>query len=72
LVEVIDDRYNRRSTLIATQTPVDEWHPRLGDPDLADAILDRLAHNAYRIHLAGDSQRKTRSPLSNTSSSDTR
>ena len=69
LVELLDDRYNRRSTIVATQVPVSDWHGRLTDPDLADAILDRLSHNAHRIHLKGESQRKTRSPLANPSTS---
>ncbi len=43
--------------------PVEDWHARLGDPTLADAILDRLVHNAYRLQLKGDSQRKARSSL---------
>jgi DNA replication protein DnaC len=71
LVEVLDDRYNRRSTLVATQVPVQDWHSRLHDPDLADAILDRLTHNAYRLELQGESQRKTRSRLPNPGTSST-
>lgn len=63
LLEVLDDRHARSSTLIATQVPVEDWHSRLPDPTLADAILDRLVHNAYRIQLKGESQRKLRSPL---------
>ncbi|MCO5296820.1 MAG: ATP-binding protein, partial [Fimbriimonadaceae bacterium] len=52
-----------KATLLATQIPVEEWHSRLGDPTLADAILDRLVHNANRIDLKGESQRKARSSL---------
>lgn len=63
LLEVLDDRYGRRSTLLSGQVPVNEWHSRFPDPTLADAILDRLVHNAYRLELRGESQRKTRSPL---------
>ena len=63
LLEVLDDRYGRRSTLLAGQVPVADWHSRFPDPTLADAILDRLVHNAYRLELKGESQRKTRSPL---------
>jgi DNA replication protein DnaC len=63
LLEVLDDRYGRRSTLLAGQVPVAEWHSRFPDPTLADAILDRLVHNAYRLELKGESQRKARSPL---------
>lgn len=69
LVEVLDDRYNRHSTLIASQVPISEWHSKLTDPDVADAILDRLAHNAYLVEMRGESQRKTRSPLPNSVSS---
>ena len=63
LLEVLDDRYGRRSTLFAGQVPVDQWHSRFPDPTLADALLDRIVHNAYRLELRGESQRKTRSPL---------
>jgi DNA replication protein DnaC len=63
LAEILDDRYRRASTLLATQVPVSEWHGRLGGQDAADGILDRFIHNAYRLDLKGDSQRKLRSPL---------
>ncbi len=63
LLEIIDDRYGRSSTLVATQVPVEDWHARLPDPTLGDAILDRLIHNAYRLELQGESMRKTYSPL---------
>jgi len=58
LLEILDDRYDKKSTLITSQLPVDQWHAYLGDPTLADAILDRLVHNAYRLTLKGDSMRK--------------
>ena len=58
LLEVLDDRHDRRSTLITSQLPVDHWHKIICDPTLADAILDRLVHNAYRITLKGESMRK--------------
>ena len=58
LFEVIEDRYDRGSTLIAAQLPVKHWHETIGDPTLADAILDRLIHNAYTISLKGESMRK--------------
>lgn len=58
LMEVIDDRHGRASTIIATQVPVDGWHAMIGDPTYADAILDRLVHNAYRIELRGESMRR--------------
>ena len=57
LLEILDDRYDKASTLITSQLPVDRWHNYLGDPTLADAILDRLIHNAHRIQLSGDSMR---------------
>jgi len=63
LLELLDDRYATRSTLITSQLPVDKWHEYLNDPTLADAILDRFIHNAHRLDLKGDSMRKTRSQL---------
>jgi DNA replication protein DnaC len=57
-LEICDDRYNRRSTIITSQLPVEKWHAQIGDPTLADSILDRLVHNAYRIELSGESIRK--------------
>jgi DNA replication protein DnaC len=62
LLEILDDRYDRRSTLITSQLPVDQWHTYLGDRTVADAILDRLVHNSYRLVLKGESMRKRRSP----------
>ena len=58
LLEILDDRYDRRSTLITSQLPIDQWHAYLGDRTLADAILDRLVHNAHRLKLKGPSRRK--------------
>jgi DNA replication protein DnaC len=63
LLEILDDRYGRSSTLVATQVPVAEWHSRFPDPTIADAILDRLVHNAYRLALQGESRRKVDSAL---------
>ena len=60
LFEIIEDRYDRRSTLVAGQLPVKHWHEVIGDPTLADAILDRLIHNAHNITLKGESMRKKR------------
>lgn len=60
LMEVIDDRHQRGSTLLATQIPLERWHDQIGDPTYADAILDRLVHNAYRIELRGPSVRQRR------------
>ena len=61
LLEIIEDRYDAGSILMTSQVPVDRWYEIIGDPTLADAILDRLVHNAYRIELTGDSLRKRRS-----------
>jgi len=63
LLEIIEDRYDRRSTLVTSQLPVKHWHDILAEPTLADAILDRLVHNAYKIELKGDSMRKSRSKI---------
>ncbi len=60
LLEVFDDRFGKTATLIVSQVPVADWHARFPDPTLADAILDRTIHNAYRLALLGDSQRKLR------------
>lgn len=60
-LEICDDRYNRRSTILSSQLPVGSWHPQIGDPTVADSILDRLVHNAYRIELSGESIRKEKS-----------
>ena len=59
LMEIIEDRYGLRSTLIASQLPIEHWHDYVGDATLADAILDRLLHNAQRLLLDGESMRKT-------------
>lgn len=58
LLEIIDDRFDRSSTIITSQLPVDQWHRYLDDPTLADAILDRVVHNAYRLELKGESMRR--------------
>jgi len=65
LLEVLDDRFGHSSTLLASQVPVADWHLRIPDPTLADAILDRLVHNAQRLELKGESQRKLRANRSN-------
>ena len=57
-LEVCDDRYGRRSTVLSSQLPVESWHAQIGDPTIADSILDRLVHNAYRIEMNGESMRK--------------
>jgi DNA replication protein DnaC len=60
-LEILEDRYGRRSTIVTSQIPVDRWHSVIADPTYADAILDRLIHNAHRIELTGESLRRTRS-----------
>lgn len=62
-LEIMDDRYGKQSTLVTAQIPVADWHQQIQEPTIADAILDRLVHNAYRINLEGDSQRKRRSTI---------
>ncbi len=57
-LEVCDDRYQRRSLILTSQMPVAHWHEQIGDPTIADSILDRLLHNAYRLELKGESMRK--------------
>jgi len=63
LLEILEDRHGFRSTLITSQLPVDHWHEIIADPTIADAILDRLVHNAYRITLKGESMRKKKTQL---------
>ena len=58
LLEVLEDRHDQRATIVTSQLPVEHWHEAIGDSTLADAILDRLVHNAYKIALKGDSMRK--------------
>ena len=58
LLELLDDRVGTRSTLLTSQLPIEHWHEYIGDPTLADAILDRLLHSAHKIHLEGESMRK--------------
>src|SRR6516225_84048 len=62
LLEIVEDRYGRGATLITSQIPVDRWHDLIGEPTLADAILDRIVHNAHRLQLSGDSLRKQKAP----------
>ncbi len=66
LLEILDDRYNVRSTMVTSQFPVENWYDLLADPTLADAILDRLVHNAYKLNLKGESMRKTKRTLTQT------
>ena len=70
LLEVLEDRHGSRSTVATSQLPIDEWHAVIGDPTLADAILDRLVHNAYKINLRGESMRKGNAKLTRTTGSE--
>jgi DNA replication protein DnaC len=57
-MEIVEDRHGRGSTLITSQLPLDKWHDIIGEPTFADAILDRIVHNSYRLELEGPSMRK--------------
>src|SRR6202161_4495140 len=59
-LEICDDRYQHRSTILTSQMPVALWHEQIGDPSIADSLMDRLVHNAHRIELKGESIRKKR------------
>jgi len=63
LLEILEDRYAARSTVVTSQLPIEKWHDLIGEPTFADAILDRLVHNAYKLKLKGGSLRKKKSPL---------
>jgi DNA replication protein DnaC len=63
LLEILDDRHNKCSTVVTSQIPVKLWHDTLNDKTLADAILDRLIHNAHRLEMKGESMRKKQSTL---------
>lgn len=58
ILEVLDDRYAQHSTIVTSQLPIDAWHDHIGDPSLADAVLDRLVHNAHKVAMTGPSKRK--------------
>jgi DNA replication protein DnaC len=60
--EICEDRYKARSTILTSQMPVSRWHEQIGDPTIADGILDRLVHNAHRIEMRGESMRKKQNP----------
>jgi DNA replication protein DnaC len=64
LLELLEDRYDKSATIVTSQLPIDRWHAYLGDPTLADAILDRLVHNAHRVVLKGESMRARRGQTS--------
>jgi DNA replication protein DnaC len=63
LLEIVEERYDRKATIVTSQLPVKAWHAAMQDPTLADAILDRLVHNAYKLELKGESMRRKRSML---------
>jgi DNA replication protein DnaC len=63
LLEILEDRHGKKSTLVTSQIPIKNWHQTLGDPTLADAILDRLVHDAYKISLKGESMRKQKKKI---------
>lgn len=63
ILEIVEDRYNTRSTILTSQIPIDQWHEQIGDPTSADSILDRLVHNAYRLDLKGESMRKVKAAI---------
>ena len=63
LLEILEDRNGLKSTIVTSQLPVEAWHEYIGDPTLADAILDRLVHSAYKINSKGESMRKKNSTL---------
>ncbi len=63
ILEILEDRYNTSSTLITSQIPINKWHDTIGDPTLADAILDRVVHNAHKISLNGESVRKSKANI---------
>ena len=65
LLELVEERYDRRSTLMASQVPTDHWHDIIGDPTIADAILDRLIHNAHKLKLKGETRRKPKEETNN-------
>ena len=62
LLEIVEDRHERGAILITSQVPIERWHDIIANPTLADAVLDRIVHNAHRITLFGHSLRKTRMP----------
>lgn len=66
LLDVLEDRHDRGSTIITSQLPTQHWHEVIGDPTLADAILDRLLHNAHKLVLKGESMRKKKTRIANT------
>ena len=70
LLELLEDRYDTRATIVTSQFPVEHWYEAIGDPTLADAILDRLVHNAYKLLLKGESMRKRKASLTTQTASE--
>ncbi len=70
ILEIFEDRYNHGSIMVATQIPVEEWHEQFANPTFADAIMDRIVHNAYRLELKGESMRKRKSNLTHSGHSE--
>jgi DNA replication protein DnaC len=66
VLEILEDRHGSHSTLVTSQLPLDQWHANICDATLADAIMDRLVHNAYKINLTGESLRKKQANLTTT------
>jgi DNA replication protein DnaC len=63
LLEVVEECYDRKATVITSQLPIKTWHDAMQDPTLVEVILDRLVHNAYKVELKGESMRKNRTAL---------
>jgi DNA replication protein DnaC len=72
LMEIVDDRHDRASTIITSQVPVDHWHEHIGNPTIADAVLDRLVHGARRLDLQGESIRKLKADKARLDEADTK
>jgi DNA replication protein DnaC len=72
LMEIVDDRHDRASTIITSQVPVDHWHEHIGSPTIADAVLDRLVHGAHRLDLQGESIRKLKADKARVDEADTK
>lgn len=70
LLELLEDRYDTRATIVTSQFPVEHWYEAIGEPTLADAILDRLVHNAYKLLLKGESMRKRKARLTTQAASE--
>ena len=73
LLEIFEERYRRKSTMITAQLPVAQWHDMIGEPTIADAILDRIIHNAHRVVLEGESMRRKKAtrPLTEAENNET-